>query len=286
MNLIKLLLLVSFLTGCASLQLNSLEEIPRESYNAQNIDLQKTFKTSMQTRGNALQIPDTAITRGPFLVNVLFQNKLPSSVDTLAEYITAWGARGGSIYGFRGSANLANDKLAAYLKGNGFEKVYRHHKSYNEYATKNPKDIKVPVAMPDPGFTRKDVRHHGVVTAYNGVAFDTINAKKVASIDGGANFFPYINISLRKTGATLTKTGGERVINYQAAINGYFLLCDKSVCTDAFVNNSSLKFTMPMLNGKKVSKDTWAEVDSYTQDLLGTIMAGMASTALDEILIK
>ena len=101
----------------------------------------------------------------------------------------------------------------------------------------------------------------------------------------GVVFFPYINLTLHKQTATTSQMNGELMINYVAAMNGYFALCIKEGCfTAELPNKTYIDLIIPLVHRKEATSDeTQIAARIYGQELMAQMITEFTMAAFEKL---
>jgi hypothetical protein len=144
--------------------------------------------------------------------------------------------------------------------------------------------------MPD--LNKKMPNYEKTLIAYESFGFDaedTLKATRIEVTESGDDesvvFFPYINLALHKQSATTSQMNGELMINYKAAINGYFALCIKEGCFSAALpNHNYIDLVIPLVHRQEATSDeTQMAALEFSQELMANIIADFTMTAFEQL---
>ena len=150
--------------------------------------------------------------------------------------------------------------------------------------------IVIPPDMPD--LNKKMPNYEKTLIAYESFGFDaedTLEATRIEVTASGDDesvvFFPYINLALHKQSATTSQMNGELMINYKAAINGYFALCIKEGCFSAALpNHKYIDLVIPLVHRQEATSDeTQLAALEFSQELMANVIADFTMTAFEQL---
>ena len=273
--------------GCGSMFLSALNEVSKDQYQQEFMNTSDQLITQMKTL-STLETNKEGIVLQAVALRVAHQNKLPNrSGNTIAEHESSWGAGDGSNYGFRGASNVARDLIVKHLNEvRGFKSVYTYNDDGMKQTTEDANQLNFPIDLPKEDLNKQwEHMRKTTVTSYNRPTVDFKRAATVSNTGYSPYVFPYFTLSLKKTGAGLTKLNGELIINYIAKIKGSVIVCISARCETA--ETGTVNFTMPLIIHEHFTdEDVYRELDSHFQNQLGAIMSRYSVAAIDKILIK
>lgn len=269
----------------AGFSLSGQPEINEEAYEAQLAIIRDKVLNSIQATGS-FEVFEDELSVAPLVVKIDFQKsiKVANGVSVLGEY-TSWLDLELATWGFQDAVdradNIITERLIAKLGG----EIYGI-----DEATKSESAMFIyfPVKMPD--LNRKVPNQGKTLVAYESFGFDAEDNLKATKIELGEEeemdgivFFPYINLSLHKQSATTSQMNGELMINYVAAINGYFSLCIKEGCFTAMLpKNSYIDIIVPLVHRKEAtSEESQIAARIYGQELMARMMAEFTMAAFE-----
>jgi hypothetical protein len=263
-----------------------MEQFPKReeaNYQAQVKVITASAKSLLQSTGK-LSFGKDGIAMAPVVAKIDFQNTIKLqdvNARALSEYKSWWSIPHG-VWGFEYSVNNADKKIARKMKA-----VHGMPVRLSAEANKlKASSIDFPVYGVNLNNNLPSMR--ATVVSKKEPAFDAEDGLKVAQADlkgaEGAVFFPYINLTFKKQGTGLTQMHGERILNYEAAINGYFQLCDNDKCVSAKIpNNKGISFIMPLVSIGENNEENQQKAQKYAQELLGDIISEITIVALNKL---
>ena len=275
------------LGGCGATFLATLNEIPKNQYAEEFDNTSDQMIATMKTSGT-IESDKKGVVLQAVALRVAHQNKLPNkSGNTLAEHESSWGSGNNSKYGFLGASNVARDIVKKHLINvRGFESVYTFNKAGMELVTDKVDSLKFPIDLPEEDLDPQwEHMRTATVTSYKRPTVDYNITSTVSQTGVSPNIFPYFTLSLKKTGAGLTKLNDELVINYIAKIKGHVVVCMQGKCESA--DAGTVDFTMRLIIHKHFTDvEVYKELDSHFQHELAGILGRYTIAAVDQILMK
>ncbi|MBQ0797093.1 hypothetical protein [Zhongshania sp.] len=271
----------------AGFSLSGQAEIKEEAYSAQLATIRQKALTGIKASGE-MPVYQGELSIAPLVVAIDFQKtiKVAQGVSVLGEY-TPWLNLEQSIWGFEEAIDSADEKITARIEELMEGDIWAMDESTKSESSKL---IYFPVKMPD--LNRKMPNQGKTLVAFDSFGFsvdDLLKATNIELIDedelDGVVFFPYINLALHKQTATTSVMNGELMINYVAAINGYFAICKKMICFKAELpNNSYIDLVVPLVHRKEATSDeTHVAAREYGQELMADMITELTLAAFEKL---
>lgn len=271
----------------AGFSLSGQPEIKQEVYSAQIAVLREKVRHSIKSSGS-LEVYEDELVIAPLVVDIDFQKliKVAQGTSVLGEY-SSWIDLELATWGFQEVVDRADEKITELLEEKLGGTVYPIG---DETESAAAMFIVFPTNMPD--LNEKMPNQSKTIIAYESFGFDAEDMVKATNIEladmedmEGVVFFPYINLALHKQTATTSQMNGELMINYVAAMNGYFALCIKAGCfTAALPNHSYVDLVIPLVHRKEATSDeSQLAALEYSQELMAQLIAEFTLAAFDKL---
>lgn len=271
----------------AGFSLSGQPEIKEEAYNAQlGIIREKVLKSIKVT--DSIEVFEDELSIAPLVVRVDFQKsmKVAQGVSVLGEY-SSWIDLEQAIWGFQDAVNSADVMIGERLEQKLGGQIYAIDES-----TKSESAMFISFPIPKPDLNYKVPSGVHDIVAYESFGFDAEDNLKATNIElaemeegDGVVFFPYINLTLHKQTATTSQMNGELMINYVAAMNGYFALCIKEGCfTAELPNKTYIDLIIPLVHRKEATSDeTQIAARIYGQELMAQMITEFTMAAFEKL---
>jgi hypothetical protein len=272
----------------AGFSLSGQPEIKPEVYDAQLAMLRERALKSIKVN-DSIEVFEDELSVAPLVIDIDFQKliKVAQGASVLGEY-SSWIDLDLATWGFQEVVDRADEKITERLEEKLGGTVYpiddaTESASTSIFAT-------FPTKMPD--LNRTMPNYEKKLIAYESFGFDTDDILKATQVEladmddeDGVVFFPYINLALHKQSATTSQMNGELMINYKAAINGYFALCVKVVCFIAEIpKNGYIDLVIPLVHRKEATSDeTQRAALDYSQELMANMIAEFTMAAFEQL---
>jgi hypothetical protein len=271
----------------AGFSLSGQPEIKEEDYNAQLAIIREKVRKLIKVTGS-LEVYEDELTIAPLVLDIDFQKliKVAQGASVLGEY-SSWIDLELATWGFQEVVDRADEKITEKLEEKLGGTVYPIDDATESAAATF---IVFPTNMPN--LNTKMPNYEKTLIAYESFGFDAEDNVKATNIEladaeemEGVVFFPYINLALHKQTATTSQMNGELMINYKAAINGYFALCIKAGCfTAALPNHSYIDLVIPLVHRKEATSDeTQMAALEYSQELMAQMITEFTMAAFDRL---
>lgn len=270
-----------FMSSCTAIlkaDLNALPEANESNYQVQIQRVVAEAKAQLNSTGKIV-MEEKELSIAPIVAHLDFQDniKLDVNVSALAEDRAWWGVPNG-IWGFEYSVDKASDRIDTKLE----ELQISTYKMGEEAVKLKASNVDFPVYKVD--LNNKLPSETGTVFSYDSPAFDAEDGLKVAQAEEGLSFFPYVNITFKKQGITMSRMNEEKVLNYEAAINGYFQLCSIEKCVSArFPNGKGIHFIMPLPHSHAYEEANRDKTNEFAQEFLGSVIGELATVAFNKL---
>lgn len=288
LSLFFALFLIQTQLAHAGFSLSGQPEIKEAAYLSQlDVIREKVHKNIKVTY--AMPVYEDELSIAPLVLMIDFQKliKVAQGASVLGEY-SSWIDLDLALWGFKEVVDRADEKISERLEAKLGGTVYPIDDATEEVSATF---VTFPVDMPD--LNKKMPNYERTLIAYESFGFDAEDAIKATNIefkdmedmDGGAVLFPYINLALHKQSATTSQMNGELMINYVAAINGYFALCIKAGCfTAALPNHSYIDLVIPLVHRTEAtSEETQLAALEFSQELMANMIAEFTLAAFDKL---
>ncbi|MEP7705285.1 hypothetical protein [Paraglaciecola sp. 25GB23A] len=271
----------------AGFSLSGQPVISEEAYNAQLAIINEKVRKSIKITGS-MEVYEDELTIAPLVLYIDFQKliKVAQGASVLGEY-SSWIDLELATWGFQEVVDRADEKIVKELETRLGGTVYPIDDATESAAATF---IVIPPNMPD--LNKKMPNYKKTLIAYESFGFDAEDNVKATQIEladmdenEGVVFFPYINLALHKQSATTSQMNGELMINYKAAMNGYFALCIKAGCFKAALpNHSYIDLVIPLVHRKEATSDeTQMAALEYSQELMAQMITEFTMAAFEKL---
>ena len=271
----------------AGFSLSGQPEIKQQAYTAQLPVIRDTALKLIKVTGS-FPVDQDELSVASLVVDIDFQKtiKVAQGASVLGEY-TPWIDLELATWGFQDMVNSADDQIATKIVEYIGGEIYALSEEVESAAA-----TIITFPTPMPALNRKMPNYSKTLVAYESPGFDADDTLKVTKLEladedtaDGAVFFPYVNIALHKQSATTSQMDGELMINYVAAINGYFVLCFKPGCFKAsFAQDKYIDLIVPLVHrNEATSEEGQVAARKFGQQFMADAIAELTLVAFEKL---